>query len=84
MSAQFSKTAWLSAKLKQLSLDEEIYLNYIESVVDGEEDRSEKISALEAILGDVLVRHHTIYHYDYDINLTWELYKHFYFKFIFT
>jgi len=30
-------------------------LNYIESVLDGEEDRCEKISALEAILGEVLV-----------------------------
>lgn len=69
MSAQSSKTAWLSAKLKQFSLDEEIYLNYIESVVDGEEDRSEKISALEAILEDVLVRRQTIYHYDCDINI---------------
>lgn len=55
MSAQCTKTAWLSSKLKQFALDEEIYLNYIESVLDGEEDRCEKISALEAILGEVLV-----------------------------
>ncbi|KAL4143416.1 hypothetical protein QTP88_005747 [Uroleucon formosanum] len=54
MSAQCTKTAWLSSKLKQFALDEEIYLNYIESVLDGEEDRCEKISALEAILGEVL------------------------------
>lgn len=55
MSAKSSKTAWLSSKLKQFALDEEIYLNYIESVLDGEEERSEKISALEAILGEILV-----------------------------
>ncbi|XP_025412040.1 coiled-coil domain-containing protein 43 [Sipha flava] len=54
MSASAPKTAWLSSKLKQFALDEEIYLNYIESVLDGEEDRCEKISALEAILGEVL------------------------------
>lgn len=30
-------------------------MNYIESVLAGEEDRSEKIGALEAILADVLV-----------------------------
>ncbi|XP_022164174.1 coiled-coil domain-containing protein 43 [Myzus persicae] len=54
MTAQCTKTAWLSSKLKQFALDEEIYLNYIESVLDGEEDRCEKISALEAILGEVL------------------------------
>jgi len=54
MSEQSSKTAWLSSKLKQFALDEEIYLNYIESVLDGE-DQCEKISVLEAILGEVLV-----------------------------
>lgn len=55
MTDKSSKTVWLSSKLKQFSLDEEIYLNYIESVLDGEEDRCEKINALEAILGEVLV-----------------------------
>lgn len=55
MTSQASKTAWLLLKLKQFALDEEIYLNYIESVLNGEEDRNEKISALEAILGEVLV-----------------------------
>lgn len=55
MSSRASKTAWLSLKLKQFALDEDVYLNYIESVLDGEEDRCEKIGALEAILGDVLV-----------------------------
>jgi len=54
-SARSPKTAWLSSKLKQFALDEEIYLNYIESVLDGEEDQCEKISALEEILGEVLV-----------------------------
>jgi len=54
-SARSLKTAWLSSKLKQFALDEEIYLNYIESVLDGEEDQCEKVSALEEILGEVLV-----------------------------
>lgn len=53
--AAAANTAWLRSKLKQFELDEDIYLNYIESVVAGEEDRCEKIGALEAILSDVLV-----------------------------
>lgn len=65
MSASAPKTAWLSSKLKQFALDEEIYLNYIESVLDGEEDRCEKISALEAILGEVLVSVMLCYVWDY-------------------
>ncbi|XP_050442131.1 coiled-coil domain-containing protein 43 [Adelges cooleyi] len=49
-----AKTAWLCSKLKQFALDEDIYLNYIEGVLEGEEEQSEKISALETILGEVL------------------------------
>ncbi|XP_050520651.1 coiled-coil domain-containing protein 43 isoform X2 [Daktulosphaira vitifoliae] len=49
-----AKTAWLSSKLKQFALDEDIYLNYIESVLEGEEEQSEKIIALESILAEVL------------------------------
>lgn len=62
MSIESSKTLWLSSKLKQFALDEEIYLNYIEGVLVGEEERSEKISALEAILGEVLVSINPIFY----------------------
>lgn len=54
MSDRSPKTVWLASKLKQYGLDEQIYLSYLEIVLEGE-DICEKINTLELILGEVVV-----------------------------
>lgn len=45
-------STWLSDKLNELKIDENIYLNYIISILEGEESRDEKLDILKSILVD--------------------------------
>ncbi|XP_065200352.1 coiled-coil domain-containing protein 43 [Planococcus citri] len=45
-------SSWLSGKLDQLKIDENIYLNYIISILEGDESRDEKLDILTSILVD--------------------------------
>lgn len=45
-------TSWLSEKLDVLKIDENIYLNYILSVLEGDESREEKLDILKSVLVD--------------------------------
>lgn len=45
-------STWLSDKLNLLKIDENIYLNYILSILEGDESRDEKLDILKSILVD--------------------------------
>ena len=45
-------STWLSNKLNLLKIDENIYLNYIISILEGDESREEKLDNLKSILVD--------------------------------
>ncbi|KAK7580255.1 hypothetical protein V9T40_000884 [Parthenolecanium corni] len=43
---------WLSTKLKTLNVDENIFLSYTLSILEGDEPREEKLDALKSVLSD--------------------------------
>lgn len=43
---------WLSAKLNTLNVDENIFLSYVLSILEGDEPREEKLDALKSVLSD--------------------------------
>lgn len=43
---------WLSSKLKALNVDENIFLSYILSILEGDEPRDEKLDALKSVFCD--------------------------------
>lgn len=45
-------SSWLLTKLNALKLDENIFLNYILSILEDEETQDEKLDILKSVLGD--------------------------------
>lgn len=45
-------SAWLLTKLNAMKVDDTIFLNYILSVIEGDETREEKLEILQSILID--------------------------------
>lgn len=44
---------WLGVKLKSLGTDENVFGDYIKSILEGDESQEEKIEALEGILAEI-------------------------------
>lgn len=62
---------WLGVKLKSLGTDENVFGDYIKSILEGDESQEEKIEALEGILVEISpvsikscshMRHYTHFH----------------------
>lgn len=77
---------WLGVKLKSLGTDENVFGDYIKSILEGDESQEEKIEALEGILAEISpvsitcshMRHYslshliaTLYMYIYDFSDRW-------------
>ena len=45
-------SVWLLTKLNEMKVDESIFLEYIRSILEGEETRDEKLEILESVLMD--------------------------------
>ncbi len=45
-------SSWLLAKLSRMKVDENIFLNYVLSILEGEETRNEKLDILKSVLAD--------------------------------
>lgn len=66
-------STWLSNKLNELKIDENIYLNYIISILEGEESRDEKLDILKSILVDTGSSEDFICSYCNDILDNWQI-----------
>lgn len=50
--AESTFSAWLLTKLNAMKVDENVLLNYILSIVEGDEPRDEKLEILQSVLID--------------------------------